>query len=234
VGVVVSSGTPVVANRTVFIHHGMNSKIGVTAPNRTWYFAAGPSNTAAHNYIGLINTTNARSHVTLHIYGPYGAELKTINGTLKPLARTYWLMNKVVGRTDVAVLVQTSQPSVVEQQTYADKMHDASSDSFGVTSPARMWGYSAVNTTNGSDTLNVFNPNLTPVPVGVQFMTSAGKVTQRTYVISPLSHQRIDVASVVPNAELGLVVTSDQPVVTLNRVYFNHKLGSDTTTGISK
>jgi 5-hydroxyisourate hydrolase-like protein (transthyretin family) len=235
VGVIVTSGSPIVANRSMFIRHGTTSKIGVTAPQRSWYFAGGPRNPQARNYLAAINPRGRRTHVTLHIYSPSGQELDTVQQWLKPYARVFYLMNRIVRRTDVAAVLTASSPIVAEQTTYANRMHDAATDSFGVPAAARSWAFAAASTSyvrSSADVLDLFNPSLAPVPVVVQFIDASGKVTSRTYVVSPLSHQIVDVGSVMPNADLGLVATSDQPFVALNRMSINNGRGADTSRGI--
>jgi len=53
------------------------------------------------------------------------------------------------------------------------------------------------------------------------------------YVVAPLAHQRVDVGSVVPNAQLGIVASSDYPFIAMNRDYTNNHLGSLTSMGSS-
>ncbi|MBV9281944.1 MAG: hypothetical protein JOZ41_17840, partial [Chloroflexi bacterium] len=233
VGVTVTASGPIVVNRSIFIHHGTTSKIGVTAPQRTWYFAAGPANGAAHNWIGAINPTGQRAYVTLHAYGPQGSEIGTVSGWLRPYARVGYLINRIAGQPDAAVVLTSSAPIVAEETTYVARMHDASTDTFGAASPGKSWAFAAVNTGGGqSDVLSLFNPSLNPIPVVVQFITASGGVTQRTYVVAPLAHVRVDVGSVVPNAQLGIVAASNDPFVALNRAFANNGLASDTSIGI--
>ena len=119
--------------------------------------------------------------------------------------------------------------------TYLGRNHDASTDTFGVTSAAKSWTFAAVNTSAArgeADGLDLFNPGLVPIPVVVQFMTTSGGVIQRTYVINPLNHQHVDVGSVVPSAELGIVAASNSPFIALNRASFFNGSGSSTSTGI--
>ncbi|GAC1470722.1 MAG: hypothetical protein PVSMB7_21780 [Chloroflexota bacterium] len=236
VGVIVTSNGPVVVNRSIFIHHGITSKIGVTAPQPTWYFASGPANQNAHHWIGAINPSNKRTYVTVRTYGPLGADLGSVHAWLKPFARVGFLINRVAHSTDAAVVLTASNPVIAEQTTYAGRMHDASTDTFGVPAAARSWGFAAVNTLNArgdSAVLNLFNPSLTAIPVVVQFMTTSGQIVQRTYVVAPLAHQRVDVGSVVPNAQLGIVASSDYPFIAMNRDYTNNHLGSLTSMGSS-
>jgi 5-hydroxyisourate hydrolase-like protein (transthyretin family) len=235
VGVTVTANGPVVANRTIFVHHGMTSKIGAAHPMQRWYFAAGPQNPAARHWIGAINPTSHWSYLTLHAYGPLGSEVATVHGWLKPYARAGYLINKIARRTDVAVVLTASRAIVAEQTTYAGRMHNASTDVFGVAAPAKTWSFPIADTLSSlgaGDVLNLFNPNLAPAPIVVQFMTSSGQVVQRTYVVAPLAHQRIDVASVVPNAQLGIVAASNYPFVALNRSTIDNGRGADTSEGI--
>jgi hypothetical protein len=233
VGALVTSSMPIVVNRTIFVLHGMTSKLGVTQPERTWYFAAGPRDSKARNWIGAINPTGHTAYLTLHAYASNGQEVGTVHGRLRPGARVGYLMNKVAHRTDVAVAVTSSQPIVAEQTTYVGRAHDASTDSIGTSAPAKTWGFAAVNTTAGdTDGLDLFNPSLTPSPIVVQFMTASGTVIQRTYVVAPLAHQHVDVTSVVPNAQLGIVASSSQPFVAMNHLTFNNGAGAATSHGV--
>jgi hypothetical protein len=83
-----------------------------------------------------------------------------------------------------------------------------------------------------SDTLCLFNPNLVPAPIVVQFITTAGSVTGRTYLVGPLQYQVVDVGSVEPNAQLGLMAASSYEFVALNRYSFNHGRGGATSPGM--
>ncbi len=231
VGATVTANSPVVVNRTIYIRHGITSKIGVKAPRTTWYFAGGPSDQSAHHWIGAINPANHAVAITLHTYGPNGQSLGTVQGRLNAFGRAGYLINKIAHQTNAAVVLVSSGPIVAEQTTYAGRMHDTSTDTFGVYAPAKTWEFASVNTQAGeADVLTLFNPALTPISVVVQFMN--GKVIERTYIVAPLSQQRIDVGSVAPNQQLGLVVTSNNPLVVLNRAFANNRLGSETSTGI--
>lgn len=235
VGVTITSNGPIVANRTMKIRQGIDSKNGVTAPGRTWYFAAGSRASNARHWIGIVNPTGRRSYVTVHAYGELGRNLGTAQGWLRAGGRVGYLINRIAHQPDAAVVVTASQPVVAEQTTYIGGNHNASTDTFGVQAPAKSWAYAAVTTSNArgaQDFLDLFNPNLTPLPVMVQFMTTSGATTQRTYVVGPLSHQRIDVGSVEPNAQLGILATSNQPFVGLNRTFFHNRLGGTTSQGV--
>ncbi|MGH2410871.1 MAG: hypothetical protein ACRDGS_10965 [Chloroflexota bacterium] len=235
VGVTVTSRMPIVANRTIFVHNGMTSKIGARAPRRSFYIAGGPRQNSAHDWIGVINPTGRRVHLTLHAYGAYGNVTGTVRQWLRPYARKGYLVNKITGRADAAIVIHSSSGIVAEQTTYNGKSHAASTDVFGVSVPARSWMFSSANTVNSSsdqDYLDLFNPNNNAIPVAVQFFTSTGKKVQRTYTVGPHAHQMVNVNSVVPNAQLGIAATSSSPFVALNRGLFNHGSGGTTDPGI--
>jgi len=235
VGVTITSNGPIVANRTVKIRHGVDSKNGVTAPQRTWYFAGGPRDPNSRHWIGVVNPLGRASYVTVRAYGQTGRTLGTAKGWLKAGGRVGYLMNRIAHQSDAAVVVTASSPIVAEQTTYIGGNHDADTDTFGEPSAAKAWAYAAVTTENArasQDFLDLFNPNLTPLPVVVQFLPTSGAAIQRTYVVGPLSHQRIDVGSVEPNARLGILATSNQPFVGLNRTFFHNRLGSTTSQGV--
>jgi hypothetical protein len=235
VGVTVTSSAPVVVNRTIRIHHGITSKIGVTGPQATWYFAAGVQTPNSRHWIGVMNPTGHSVYMTLRAYNASGAQVGTVKGWLKPYARAGYLMNKVAHQTDVAVVIQASSPIVAEQTTFVASTHDASTDTFGTFAPAKSWTFAAVNTntvSGQSDYLDLFNPGSSVIPIAVQFMDTSGRVVGRTYLVGPLSHQRVDVGSIMPNSQLGIVAASSAPFVALNRYRFNNGLGADTSIGI--
>lgn len=232
VGVTVTSSAPIVADRTIRIHQGMTSKMGVTSPRGTWYFAGGPSNARAHNWLAVVNPSSQQTYVSLHIYGQAGHPLRTVHQWLKPNARVGYLMNRLVGQTDVAVVLQSSRPVVAEQTTYLGREHHVATDAFGVHQPATSWAFAAAGTTLGQqDTLNIFNPGLATMAVSVKFMTAGGQVVQRTYTVGPLAHVGINVGSVAPNSQLGIVTAASAPFVAYNVYTFNYGNGGGASAG---
>jgi hypothetical protein len=236
VGVIVNANAPVVANRTMRIHQGMTSKIGTNAPQSAWYFADGSANATARHWIAITNPSNHQVYLTLQAYNAFGAVVGTVKQWLKPNAREGYLMNKLAGTPSVAVVARASGPIVAEQTSYANGKHNQYTATFGAAPLSTSWAFAAANTSiadGQSDTLSLFNPNQSALPIVVQFMDSSGKVTSRTYVVGPMAHQRIDVASVVPATQLGLVVSSNQPFAALNRYTFNRGSGGATSIGVA-
>jgi hypothetical protein len=236
VGVVVTASGPIVANRTEYIHNGVSSKTGLTGPQSRWYFASGQRSAESgywnRHWIGVINTSGRWSYLSLHAYAPDGEELGTVTKSLRPYARDGFLMNRVAGQRDVAVAITTSQPSIAEQLTFLNYNHAQNTDTYGVTAPQTSVQFAVASTVPSQDNLlSVFNPNLTPIPVVVQFLNSRGGRTQRTYQIPPFAHDIIDVGQVVPNAQLGLLVASNDPFVALDRQIIFNGSGAMTTIG---
>jgi hypothetical protein len=234
VGIRVSANGPVVANRTDYIQQGFMSKTGVTQPHRTWYFAAGSPITSARTWIAVTNTSLNWTVVTLRAYGPGGQRVGIKQAWLQPEARKGYLINRLFHRTNVSVVVTSPRPVVAEQMTYTGPRHRSTSDVFGISNPSTSWAFSAANTTGGSaDSLDAFNPNLRPIPVVVQFYTASGRVTDRTYVVNPLSQAHIDVNSVEPNEQLGLVITSTFRFVAVNHTTIDDGTEGDVSQGIA-
>jgi hypothetical protein len=234
VGVTVASAQPIVANRSIFKASGTTSTTGVTAAGKVWYFAAGPPSGTRH-WIAVANPAGRWSHLTLHAYAPSGSEVGTVKRWLKPYDRAGYLMNRVAGRSDVAVLLTATQPVIAEQMTYTGSRHGASTDAFGVPAPSRSWMWAAANTSSArgeADSLDLFNPGKEVAPVVVHLLSASGGVETRTYVIGPRYHQRIDVGKVVPDAQLGIVAASSRPFVAMNRLSFSGGKGAATSVGI--
>jgi hypothetical protein len=138
----------------------------------------------------------------------------------------------VAGQRDVAVAVTTSQPSIAEQLTFLNYNHAQNTDSYGVTTPQRVAQFAAVSTWPGQDNLlSLFNPNLAPIPVVVQYLNARGGRTQQTVEVPPFAHDIIDVGKVMPNAQLGLLVASNDPFVALDRQIIFNGSGAMTTIG---
>ena len=147
--------------------------------------------------------------------------------------RIGYQINHIAHRTDAAITMTSSKSMVAEQMTYL-RGHKALTDTFGVWSPARSFGFAAVDTTGASrDTLNLFNPGAEPLPVVVQYMTTDGTVVQRTYIVNPKSHLQVSVGSVLPNAKLGIFATSSGSFVALNRQTMNNNGNASASTGMA-
>jgi hypothetical protein len=232
VGAVVSAPSPIVVNRTIKIKHGVTSKIGVAVPQRTWYFAGGPRTAGTHAYIGIINPGNGQTSVTVHLYLPSGREVRTLHTTMRAGGRLGYNLGKLTGHTDVAAAVTASRGVVAEQTTYHGRHHDEATDATGVVAPTKTWAFAAVDTTAGiSSSVNLFNPALTAAPIVVQFMSTSGVIVQRTYVVGPLQHRRIDVGSVMPNVQGGIIASSSSPFVALYRQAYGAGRGAMTSHG---
>src|SRR5579884_533092 len=146
VGITVYANRPVVANRTIKVLNGVNSKHGATSPSRTWYFAGGPRNPAAHNWLNISSPNSKYTFVTISAYGPDGALLRTKNRWLKPNARVGIFIRTFAGQNDAAVKLTASRPIVAEDMTYVGRQHDAYTDTFGVRAPVTTRLFPAVST----------------------------------------------------------------------------------------
>jgi hypothetical protein len=234
VGAVVTASAPIVVNRTLFIHHGMTSTDGVRSPERTWYVPSGPLGDRARVWLAVLNPGDQRAYITLHAYGNFGTELGSVRGWLGPHGRIGYLLNRIAGKADVSVVLTASQPVVAEEMTYVGTLHDQSTDTVGTSVPVKSWTFGAINVSAAggeSNTLDLFNPNLVPVPIAVHFMTAQGAQSQRTLVLGPLYHQHVDIGRLLPNTQLGLIAASGYPFVALDRGTFNFGAGGFADSG---
>jgi hypothetical protein len=233
IGMVVRANAPIVAEQTIFIHHGMTSAIGARSTSRQWLFPAGPPALGATNWIAVVNPTRFWAHVTLNAYGPAGNLLGIKGAWLRPHGRAGYLVNRFGHTADAAVIMTSSRGTVAEQTTYRDRLHDDATESFGVRVPGRGWAFAAANTVGQIDTLDLFNPSSATISVTVQFITASGVVVSRTYLVPPLSHVQVNANGVVPNAQLGIVASSASGFVAANQAVFNNGAGATSSSGIA-
>lgn len=234
VGVIVSASLPIVANRTIYEGTGMTSKTGVSQMNASWYFGSGPNGNRAHNWLAVINPSDQPANLTMQIIGRDGTPLRTLVAALQPYARVGYLMNRLVQRSDVSAILQSSVPVVAEQTTYVARGSRALTDIFGDTAPATTWQFANASTGPGqSDILTLFNPGSATISVAVNIFTTGGQVTHRTYELTPMAQFHVSVGSLVPSGQLGLQTTSTSPFIALNRYWFAAHHGAMTSSGFS-
>jgi hypothetical protein len=235
VSVQVTSSRPIVAGRTIFIQRGMSSNTGATASAKTWYFAAGPRQPQAVNWVSVLNPGDSPTPVTLRAYGLHGALIRTINRRIQPLSQIALNVGRLAQHPDVSLVVTAARPVVAEQSSYVGSRHDAMSEVFGLTAAVVADEFAAMGTRTAlgeSDALDVFNTSATPSWVVLQVMTASGAATQQTYVVPPRARAIIDLGEATPNVQLGAVLVSTQPVVVMNRYITDHGTAGDTSIGI--
>lgn len=237
VSVQVMSARPVVANRSVFVGDGVSSKTGVAAGSKTWYFAAGPRQPRAVNWISVLNPGPTATTVSLTIYGLHGALLRVLHQRVGPSVQAAYLMNRLAQHTDVSVVVTAPIPIVAEQMTYVGRRHDNTTDVFGMPAPVRSTSFAAIGTRTDmgeADAIDVFNPSAVPVASVVEFVTASGASTQQTVITGPRARTIVDVGEAVSNVQLGAVLVSGSPVVALNRYSIDKGIAGDTSVGLQE
>lgn len=235
VSVEVSAARAIVASRTTFIKSGMSSKTGVSAPSKAWYFAAGPRQTGAVNWISVLNPQQSAAMVDLAAYGIHGGLLTSIHRRIGPGADASFLMNQLAQHADVSVTVMSTLPVVAEQATYAGAAHHATTADFGAAGPAKSAEFAAMGTRpelGESDSIDVFNPAESPAAIVVEYLTAAGTTFQQSLFVGPRSREIINVGLSAGNVQLGATLISSLPVVVLNRYSADGGTAADTSIGV--
>jgi hypothetical protein len=235
VSVEVSAPRAIVAARTMFIRGGTSSKTGVSAPSKTWYFAGGPRQAHAVNWISILNPGESAATVGLVAYGLHGGLLASVHRRIGPGTDVSFLMNRLAQHADVTVTIVSTQPVVAEQATYAGAAHHASTASFGSTAPTQYVEFAAMGTRSAlgeADSIDVFNPATAPAAAVVEYETAAGATFQQSLFIGPRSREIISVGPSVGAVQLGASLASSLPVVVSNRYTTDGGTAGDISTGV--
>ncbi len=231
----VTSSRSIVAGRTAFIANGVSSKTGVTSGSKTWYFAAGPRQEHAVNWISVLNPGPSAAEVSLNAYGVHGNLLATVRQRVAPYAQEAVPVGRIAQHSDVSAVITSSAPVIAEQTTYVGSKHDVTTDAFGMAAPVQSVAFAVMGTRTApgeSDALDIYNPSSSPAVVVLQLIRAGGTTTQRSVVVAPHAREILNVSGLVANAQLGAVLESSVPVAVMNRYSTDKGVAGDTSTGI--
>src|SRR5262249_47958030 len=121
-----------------------------------------------------------------------------------------------------SIAVQSDQPVVVERSMYFDG-GQGGHNALATANPGKSWYLAGGSSRNGFDTwLLVLNPDpSTPATVKLTFYTESGNVVTQPLQVGPHARASLDTNPIVPNADYGMRVDADRPVVVERSEYFN-------------
>lgn len=220
---------PMVAQQSEYFNmagrRGGSATTGAARPSKSWYFSEGYTGALFSTYLLLYNTgdSTATCHVTYYVAGgaPYFHDF-----TMPPNSRGTTLVNALPGLNgrEVSIRVDSTGPLVAERAVYFDwtgnpNYVNGGDIETGMPTPGKTWYLAEGCTTNFFDEyILVLNPGGEVANANIEFCTSAGPYVHRM-TVAPYSRATVTVDSILPSADTGAIVTSDQDVVVERAMY---------------
>ncbi|HEY5530920.1 MAG TPA: DUF5719 family protein [Candidatus Anoxymicrobiaceae bacterium] len=195
VSTVVSSDTPVVAERAMYGNNRSwgDDSIGASEAASSWYLAEGCTKGGFETWVLVQNPENTGVEVHLTFMTPAGP----VTGPSAVLdaytRRTFNVAESVPDAWQVSTRVDANKPIVAERAMYGNNRSWAH-DSIGTTAPAADWYLAEGCTARGFETwVLVQNPNADEVKITLTYMTGGGLIPGPTAVLPPNSRMTFNV-----------------------------------------
>ncbi len=239
---VASTGGSIVAERPFYVNNfsfgsgairGGDVAFGANAPATQWYFAEGNTLAGFNEYLALQNPGGTAANVTLtYLDGSGNKTIKTLvvgansRFTVQVFDPTYGLTPNV---SAASVQVSSDQPIVAERPMYMVKNFGAgtvagATDVVGTAGLSKLFGFAQGSTASTSrEYLTLQNPGAAAATVTVTYYANSGPIA-RTFSVAAGSRHTVDLMSTAEGpgggyAPLGVVVTSDQPILVEKVIY---------------
>lgn len=217
ISAIVTADKGIVVERTMRFglnRRGAHDKIGVATASTVWLFAQGNSNARRQTFLTILNPNPAApAAITATFYDGRGQPVGTRTIVVDPLHRGNIKVNDILASAQVAVVVTSNVPVVVERPQYVGPANlalaPAGSDIFGRNGGGTSWMFpSAGAATGDQDQYFLFNPGLRPVEVTATFYTSTGAVLHQSLTLAPNSRSLLDATTVpgLPSGSFGVVL----------------------------
>ncbi len=237
----IDADQPVRAERAMFVSFDGDDVTGITAPNRTWLFAEGSTQSPFHTWFLLQNPNNvaATATITYFLLGGGPPRLQTL--ALPPQSRTSVFVNQILPNAAFSSRVDSDQPIVVERALYRFPGNAATAEA-GVNAAAT--GFFFANARTGTNLpqfpvpfdsfLLLENPNPTPATATITLFLSNGSQISFAQGLAANSRQSVFLNQVVPNASFGIRVQASQPILAERSMFFGREpRGAMNTLGSS-
>jgi len=195
---------------------GAHDKIGISTASTVWAFAQGESGPSRQTFFTILNPSQAApAAVTATFFDQAGKPVGSKTIIVNPLRRGNIKLNDVLPNAQVATILTSNVPVVVERPIYQSSADLGSAPSgsviFGRNGGAGSWAFPSGSTANGDRTLlYLFNPGTKPVAVTATFYTATGGTLKQALTLAPNSDTVLDLSSVqgLPAGPIGTVLRS--------------------------
>lgn len=182
-----------------------------------WYFAEGNTLNFAERLTAL-NPNATPASVNFQLLRQPGPT-QEFTATIEANGRRDLVINNVFSdTTDVPAIVESNGPVIAER--FMDFQTDISI-SPGVVTPSRVWYFAEGSTANNAKTfLLLFNPQSESAAATVTYMRADGTTAEQQVEIPSQRRAVVTVSDVMPNAEFGMRVIANQPIVAERTMIF--------------
>lgn len=182
-----------------------------------WYFAEGNTFNFAER-LAVLNTGATPARVNVQLLRQPGPT-QELTATVEAGGRRDLVINNVFSdTTDVPAIIEANGPVIAER--FMDFQTDISV-SPGVVEPSRVWYFAEGTTTNNAKVfLLLFNPQDQPVNATVTYMRRDGTTADQQVQIPSQRRTVVTVGDTLPNAEFGMRVIANQPIVAERTMIF--------------
>lgn len=211
ISAVVTANTDVVVERTMRFGaggRGAHDKIGVTNASSVWLFAQGEASADHQTFFTILNPNQAApAAVTATFFDRTGKPIGTRTIVVNPLRRGNIKLNDVLPSAEVATILTSNVPVVVERPDYNGpaNLGLASSGSviFGSNGGGLSWALPGGSTADGTQSrIFLFNPGLTEATVHAAFYSESGAMVPQDLTLPPNSDTVLNV-NTVPGLAAG-------------------------------
>jgi hypothetical protein len=215
---------------------GGHDTLATATPGKTWFLAAGASRDGFDTWLLVENPGNSPAMVNAAFMTDQG---NVVNQPLfvLPHSRTSLLTDQIVPDASYGVRVTSDQDIVVERAVYFDSGRTGF-DSAAVPAAANEWFLPEGSTTGSfEEQLAVLNPQNQVANVQIDFRPQDGDPPPpQKLSISATSRLTLDVNATIQDANVGMRVTSDRPIVVERTSYFARPngLGATSSTGLTR
>ncbi len=193
-----------------------STALGAGAPSTLWYLAEGFTGNSFSESLVVMNPNTSYATVDVRFVPFNGKALRETRFSVPPLANIGLDVSKYMPGLSVSTIVTADKGVVVERTMRFGQGGRGAHDKVGVTSASTVWLFAQGDASPSRQTfLTILNPNqAAPAAVTATFYDTNGRpVGAKTIVVDALRRGNIKVNDVLPNATVGVVVTSNVPVV---------------------
>ncbi|MBU4173594.1 MAG: hypothetical protein KKB90_04355 [Actinobacteria bacterium] len=222
----VTASDTIMAERSMYWDNRIDGhcSIGTMEPSFTWYVAEGSTAWGFENWLTIMNPGTAPATVDVTYMTPDGP---TAREPVKvgPGSRATIDVNDDLGPTDVAAVLSSDVPIVVDSSMYWDgRRGGRCSVAAGKTSTR--WFLAEGTTAWGfEEWLTLQNPGTDKATATVTCFTPDGAAARETVEIDPGYRRTIRVSDILPNSDNSIEVSSDWPLVAERSMYWNNGTG---------
>ncbi|MBN1288443.1 MAG: hypothetical protein JXA49_02260, partial [Actinobacteria bacterium] len=229
VSIGVKATRPVVVERSMYWDdmRGGHNSCATPDPASKWYLAEGSTMYGFDEWVTIGNPSSKNASVELDYITTGGID-STIEVSVPAQSRRTVHVNEDIQVGEISVVVESSQPVVVERSMYWNNgTGRAGHGALGATHPSLTHFLAEGCTANGFDQwVLIENPSKKDTTsVVLTYMTPNGLVSGPTISIKPMCRQSVNVNLDVPMSDVSVKIEATSPVIVERAMYWAGKGG---------